>query len=144
MAAKKKDPTAAALVAIDRLIAKLRAAGTSRELDQMIRHLVAARNLGAGKPSGNSAISDARAATAKLTRWPDGPKMKEARRRLGLALLAVARPLIEKGYGTPAKPLGPAFAVASGLSADDTGIVYQPQRGSPGALGRGSAPGGAS
>lgn len=124
-------PTDSAVKAVDRIIAKCRAMSSTPELDAMVKHLVAARAAGAcpaprtRKPSTLAEhIEDARADIAKLARWPNGPKMAGARHRLKLHLMMVVRPLIENGYGTPARPLAPALARGAGLTlAEARGVV---------------------
>lgn len=114
--------------AVDRLIPKLRACPSTPDLDAVIRHLTAARNVNQHKPGGKGRIGELRAEIARLNanpRWRGGPKIAEARRKLRKAILDIVRPLIEKGYGTPAKPLTPAFQAASGLSADEARTVVE-------------------
>lgn len=124
-------PTNSALRSVDKLIAKLRLLQPTPELNEMVRLLSAARVAGEcrvpparRRPSSLADhIADAREDIVALSRWPNGPKMKEARHRLKLNLLLVVRPLIEGGYGTPARPLVPALARAAGMTQDDARVV---------------------
>lgn len=126
MAAKRSStcPTDP-LKEIDKLIARLKACQPTPQLDRALRHLLAARNLGGAPPRGLQGIAELRAEIGRLARWPNGPKMADARKRLKEKLLSIVRPLVEKGYGVPAKPLSPAFVKASGLSPEDAQVVLQ-------------------
>jgi hypothetical protein len=123
MKTKNTNCTISALKTIDRLLAKLRSTCYAPELDEVVRHLSAARAAGAPAPPPLTTvagrIAEARAEIARLHRWPNGPKMIAARRRLKLGLLIVVRPLIEKGWGTPARPLAPALAKEARLTLED-------------------------